>query len=326
MIEGEFDAGGAGLARLPQLLHRFAAHLGDIFDVGRKLLGVFHVTKDVGGHAAVRIGANDVRFQTDGALDRELLDEARDGLDAFVRTGRHVRDRKSQVRDQREGQGPSLAQVLAQVFDVDLTLAGRVQRRGLACGGLPHGLPLVLVDDEPDLVEPALEDVDAREFHHAFGVHLQRLPSTFSGEESEILGAELLLQGGEIGLHAPTGAIIDEHETITVIDPTTGRRTQDDAAALIVGLFLKVGRLDQLTKGESADDVEEAYGEESEDRIQTEAVNRRRGEHLGVSAFPHGRSRAGGTPSRSMTAFCVKATGTKPRVPTTPASRSCPNR
>ena len=167
-----------------------------------------------------------------------------------------------------------------------------------------------------------MEDVDAREFHHAFGIHLHRLTGTFGGEESEILGAELLLQGGEIGLHAPTGAIIDEHETITVIDATTGRRTQHDAPALVVGLFLQVARLDQLTKGEPAGDVKEAQGEDPEDRIQTEAVHRRRGENLGVSAFPHGCSGAGGTPTRSMTAFCVKATGTKPRLPTTPASKS----
>jgi len=171
-----------------------------------------------------------------------------------------------------------------------------------------------------------LEYVDAREFHHALGVHLHRLAGALGGEEPEILGAEFLLQRGEVGLHAPTGAVVDEHETIAVIDPATGRRTQDDAAALIVGLFLQVVGLDELPIGESADDVEEAQGEEAEDRVQTEAIDRRRREHLGVSAFPHGCSGAGGTPSRSMAAFCVKATGTKPRVPTIPANKSWPKR
>ena len=209
----------------------------------------------MGGHAAVGIGADDVRLQADGSLDRELLDEARDGLDAFVRTGGHVRDGEGQVSDQREGQGAAFAQVLTQVFDVHLALAGRSQGTRLARGGLPHGLSLVLVDDEPDLIEPALEDVDTREFHHAFGIHLHRLPGTFGGEESEIFGAELLLQGGEIGLHAPAGAVVDEHETIAVIDTSTGRRAQHDAAALIVGLFLQVVSLDELPIGESADDI-----------------------------------------------------------------------
>ena len=106
-----------------------------------------------------------------------------------------------------------------------------------------------------------MEHVDAGEFHHALGVDLDRLTRAFGGEKAKVFGTEFLLQRGEVGLHAPTGAVVDEHETMPVDDATTGGRTQDDAAALVVGLFLEVAGLDELAVGQAADDIEEAERE-----------------------------------------------------------------
>ena len=258
VIERELHAGGAGLPGVPQFLHRVAPDFGDVFDVRRELIGILHVAEHMGGHAAERIGTDDIRFQTDRTLDRKLFDEARDGLTAFVGTRRGVRDGESEVGDERERQGTSFTQVLAQVFDVDLALPRRIERRGLAGRGLPDGLLLILIDDEPDLVEPALQDVDAGELHHAFGVHLHGLTGAFGREQPQVFGTELLLQGGEVGLHAPAGAVIDEDEAVAVVNPSAGGRAQDDTPALVVGQFLEVVGLDQLTISQTADDIEEA--------------------------------------------------------------------
>jgi hypothetical protein len=49
------------------------------------------------------------------------------------------------------------------------------------------------------------------------------LTRAFGGQQPEVLGAEFLLQGGEVGLHAPAGPVVDEHEAVAVVDAAAGR-------------------------------------------------------------------------------------------------------
>ena len=331
MVVAQFDAGRAGLAGIVELLHRLQADLGDVVDVVGQRVGVLDVAEHVGRQGAVRIGADDVLFETDRAFHGELLDEARHGLRAVVGREGLPGARKGEVVHQRERQGATLAQMTAKFLDVDLAF-GRGGDRGQLGQGLPTlgARAIRLVDDEPDLVEPSLQHADTRILHDLLAVDAHGVAGFLGGDQPEVFRAEFLLQRGEVGLDAPTRPVVDQRETVAVVDPAAGRRTQHDATALGVRLFLEVAGLDELAEGEPADHVDESGEEKEEHAVETETLDRGRGQDARVGRFFHGMSGAGGTPRRSKAEFCVRAIGIRPIVPTTPASSSwtqrCPAR
>ena len=83
-VEGLLDAGRALLAGVLQLLEIIHGQVRELVYLLRQLVGIFDITQDVGRQAPVRVGAHDIGLQRDRAIDRELVDEPRDGPLAFL--------------------------------------------------------------------------------------------------------------------------------------------------------------------------------------------------------------------------------------------------
>ena len=277
----------------------------------------------MGRHGSEGVGAHDVLLEANRAFDRKLLDETGDRLGAVFRGQRLAGAGESEVVQERERKRAALAEVLAEVFDVDLPF-GRGGDRGQLRQGFPVlGVSVRLVDDEPDLVEPTLEHAHTGVFHDFLAVDADGVASFLGGEEAEVLRAEFLLQRGEVCLDAPTGTVVDQGEPVTIIDTASGRRAQDDTATLGVRLLLQVAGLNELTEDKSADHIKETGEEDEEDDVEAETLDGGGRQHPVVGRVLHEFSAAGGTPMRSMAAFWVSAMGMSPTAPTRVARMSC---
>ena len=164
--------------------------------------------------------------------------------------------------------------MFAQFVDIDLTL-GRCGDRSQLRGCLPSlgGVAIRLIDDEPDLIEPALQDAHPGVFHELLAIDADGFTDFLGGYQPQVFPAELLLQRSQVRLDAPSGPIVDQREAIAIVDAAASRRAEHDSSALGIRLLLEVAGLDELAEGQAACHVSEAGEEKEEDAIEAQALD-----------------------------------------------------